>query len=253
METIIKHSSKNYLLDSIKNQITFLDARFYKTENGFVPSVSTILEAYPKGAAYFAWLKKVGEDSDNIRDEAGDRGSTVHHLTERYDDGEEIKLIDENGNISFSLLEWSMFERYVEFRSKFPFEILESEHTIISEKLGFAGTLDRLILMGGKKILIDIKTSNAIYPSYWLQLSAYEKLLNERNIFVDDVAILWLNSKTRTAGKNGDIQGVGWQLVKHGEDRTKDFELFKATQNLWMAESGTSKPKETSYSLSHKL
>jgi len=43
-------------------QLTFLDSRFYSTEDGgFVPSVTTILEAYPKGAAYYNWLKEAGK------------------------------------------------------------------------------------------------------------------------------------------------------------------------------------------------
>ena len=83
-------------------QITFLDNRFYTTEgDGYVPSVTTILQAYPKDAAYFQWLKANGEESDNIRDEAGRRGSIVHDLTERYDNGEEINLMNESGYIGY--------------------------------------------------------------------------------------------------------------------------------------------------------
>ncbi len=37
-------------------QLTFLDSRFYQTKDGdYVPSVTTILECYPKGAAYYNW------------------------------------------------------------------------------------------------------------------------------------------------------------------------------------------------------
>ena len=58
MTTIIKHNNKNYRLDTTGKQITFLDTRFYPTESGqFLPSV-TILEAYPKSAQYYEWLKK---------------------------------------------------------------------------------------------------------------------------------------------------------------------------------------------------
>ncbi len=72
METITKIASKNYRLDITGQQLTFLDSRFYYTEAGqFVPSVSTICEAYPKGYGFYKWLKEVGEDSDTIRDEAG--------------------------------------------------------------------------------------------------------------------------------------------------------------------------------------
>ena len=119
MKTIIEHGASNYTLDTDKRQITFLDARFYMSEVGPLPSVTTVLDAYPKGPEYYAWLKKVGEDSDQVRDEAGSRGSRVHKLTEQYDAGEEIKLLDENGFIGMKLSEWTMLERYVEFRNRY--------------------------------------------------------------------------------------------------------------------------------------
>ena len=235
-------------------QLTFLDSRFYQTEDGgFVPSVTTILEAYPKGAAYFNWLKENGKDADEIRDEAGRRGSVVHKLTELYDAGEEVHLVNPNGSIDYKLNEWAMFERYVEFRSRFQFITDCIELNIISKALGYAGTIDRVITMDGEKILLDIKTSNAIYPSYWLQLAAYRSLLlNAKGAKIDKVAILWLNAKTRTEGKKGDIQGIGWQMITK-EDTSKDLELFNATYQLWMAENQTSKPKQLTYQISHKL
>jgi hypothetical protein len=235
-------------------QLTFLDARFYQTQDGnYVPSVTHILDCYPKGAAYFNWLKENGKDADEIRDEAGRRGSVVHKLTEMYDAGEEVNLVNPNGSIDYKLNEWAMFERYVEFRKRFNFTTDCIELNIISKELGYAGTLDRVITMDGKKILLDIKTSNAIYPSYWLQLAAYRSLLlNSLGHRVDSVAILWLNAKTRTEGKKGDIQGIGWQLITK-EDTSNDLELFNATHQLWIAENGTSKPKQLTYQISHKL
>ena len=119
-------------------QLTFLDSRFYSTEDGgFVPSVTTILEAYPKGAAYFNWLKEAGKDADEIRDEAGRRGSVVHKLTEDYDSGLEVNLINDKGGIDYKLNEWAMFERYVEFRNRFQFVTDSIELNIIS-KIGRA-------------------------------------------------------------------------------------------------------------------
>src|SRR4051812_21676187 len=111
METIIKTAgNKNFKIDLTNRKITFLDSRWYYTEEGTpVPSVTTILECYPKTSAYYEWLKKMGQDSDEIRDEAGRKGSNVHSLTERYDKGEEITLLNEDGNIPMSIKEWSMF------------------------------------------------------------------------------------------------------------------------------------------------
>lgn len=254
---ITKIGSKNYNLDLSSNRIDFLDNRFYITEQGnYVPSVTTILSAYPKPAAFYDWLKKVGEDADQIRDEAGNRGSTVHKLTELFDEGEEVNLMDENGNIGFKLAEWNMFERYVEFRRRFPVEIIHTELHLSSDILGTAGTLDRVIKFNNRLLILDIKTSNSLYDHYWLQMAAYEKLLAEvqPGLKIDGYAVLWLNALTRTEGKAGTVQGKGWQLIERkAEEKTKDWPRFLATKELWLAEYGDMRPRQLSYSLSHKL
>lgn len=267
METITNIGNKKYRIDLANKRIDFLDTRFYTTaDGGWVPSVTTILDCYPKGAGYYEWLKRVGEDADEIRDEAGDRGSVVHGLTELYDRGDEVKLIDENGRITVKMFEWAMFERYIDFRTRFPHEISLIEQNIVSAKLGYAGTLDRKIkfLSNGKKYLVDIKSGGGVWPSFWLQLAAYKNLyyheifepakgLNIAGIDdIDGVGILWLNAKTKTDGKKDSIQGKGWQLLLK-EDTSKDLELFEATRQLWIAENGSLTPKQLSYKISHKL
>jgi hypothetical protein len=195
----------------------------------------------------------VGKQSDEIRDAAGRRGSNVHYLTEQYDKGFECRLLDEQtGQPLYSIEEWAMFERYVDFTQRFnpTHELIEQQ--VLSPQLGFAGTIDRVTVIDGKRYLLDIKTSNGIYNSYWLQVAAYRQaLLIEAKIITDGVAILWLNAKTRTNGKKGDMQGVGWQMVTK-EDTTEDWQLFQAVQKLWLAEHKDDKPKQFSYTLSHK-
>jgi len=248
----------NYFIDTNTKQITFTDNRFYSTEDGVnVPSVTTILNAYPKDAHLFQWLKQVGEEADAIRDEAGRRGSIVHSLTERYDAGEEVNLLDNGGNIGYKLNEWTMFERYVDFRNNHQFDVIHSEFNMISPELGFAGTIDRVIQIDGVNILVDIKTSNTVYDHYWCQLAAYKKLMQEQygsiNV-IDKVAVLWLNAKTRTAGKKDQIQGAGWQLIiRDQSEEANDWDLFQCTHKLWLAQNGQMQPKLKSYSLTHKL
>lgn len=240
-----------FIIDLQARQLTMLDARFYYDEAGnFVPSVTTILEAYPKDAHFFKWLKEVGSDADAIRDEAGRRGSVVHQLTEQYDAGEEVSLLNMDGNLQYKMLEWSMFERYVEFSERFKPEILMSEQNFVSSFLGYAGTLDRVIKMNGKTYLIDIKTSNVIHDQYWLQLAAYRELLAP-GLEVDFVGILHLNAKTRTEGKIGAIQGQGWQLITQSSSE-KELDLFNKVRELWMVQNKDAKPKRASYTLTHK-
>jgi hypothetical protein len=240
------------------NQLTFKDGRFYTDENGnYFPSATTLLEAYPKPAQLIMWMKEVGSKADEIRDAAGKRGSSVHQLTEDYDHGIECTLLDEFGKPKYSLEEWSMFERYVEFSVTHKPEHYLIEQTFISSGLGFAGTIDRVCTIDGKTYVLDIKTSNGIYNSYWLQLAAYRQLYDASVLHgsnmpdIDGVAILWLNAKTRTAGKKGDVQGKGWQMVSEF-DTSKQWSLFQAVQQLWHAEHEGDKPKEFSYQLSHK-
>lgn len=237
-----------------KDRIEFIDARFYLSPSGnYVPSVTTILDAYPKDAAFYKWLKDVGQDADTIRDEAGRRGSNVHDMTERYDSGELVTFMNDQGWPAYKMSEWAMFERYVEFSNTIKPTIDMMEAHMISDNLGFAGTLDRVIEIDGEKILMDIKTSNSIQPTHWLQLSAYNELIKENGVKVDKVGILWLNAKTRTEGKKGAIQGKGWQLVtKDIECVADDWQVFQTTYKLWQAINSDIKPRNLSYQLKHK-
>lgn len=232
------------------NKLTFIDGRFYVAEDGnFFPSATTILEAYPKPYALLEWLKSAGDKADDIRDAAGKRGSVVHNLTERYDKGEEVCLIDEYGAVQYTIEEWAMFERYVSYTEQMKPINLNIEETLICPSLGFGGTLDRVAIIDGKTHLIDIKTSNGVYPSYWLQLAAYREALKiNLKIDVDFVSILWLNAKTRTE-KPG--QGINWQLISR-PDSSEEWPLFQSVQKLWLAENKNAKPKNLSYNIKHK-
>jgi len=242
-----------YKIDTENNRIELLDNRFYEFNGQLYPSVTTILDAYPKGPAFYEWLKIAGDKADEIRDQFGKRGSVVHNLTEQYDNGFPVSLMSDNGPL-YTSLEWAMFERYIEFSTRFKADILGIELNYASEVLRFGGTLDRVIKLNGKLILIDIKTSNYLHNHFWLQMAAYVKLFEEKNSGqkIDQIAILWLNAKTRTEGKKDDIQGIGWQL-KFGEKSIDEYyELFQAVHKLWLIEFGSLKPKNQIYQLKHQ-
>jgi len=239
-----------------KDRIEFLDSRYYQHANGqFYPSVTTILDAYPKSYAFYEWVKKMGEDADEIRDEAGRKGSVVHQVCEDYDAGAECAILNEFGDTKFGQMEWAMFERYVEFRERSGFELLANELHYISPAQGFAGTLDRVFTKGGKRYLVDIKTSNALHNHYWLQMAAYKSLWDEVNPRekIDEIRILWLNAKTRTEGNGKTTQGIGWQLKEPEYPNEYYFNLFNSVFQVWQEENRTMKPRNTSYLLKHKI
>ena len=146
-----------------------------------------------------------------------------------------------------------MFSRYVEFMKKFHPQHLGTELTLFSDKFKTAGTCDRVMILGGKVYVMDIKTSNALHNHYWLQVAVYRAMMVELGHRIDGVAILWLNAKTRGAGKGDAVQGEGWQLLTKTKpaDLAKDMALFNATYKLWLAENGELLPKNLSYQLSY--
>ncbi len=260
---ITEIGGRNYMIDEGSQRIQFLDSRFYQVKPGeYVPSVTTILEAYPKGAAFNEWLKKHGQDSDDIRDEAGRRGSVVHHMTELYDAGVEVQLMTDDGTPQYKLSEWSMFERYVDFRTRFPATIHATELNMVSGQLGYAGTLDRVMTIGDTTYLMDIKTSGGVYDSYWYQQAAYDNLLTHTGhiarLFPDGeipqlkLAILWLNANTRVH-KEGVMQGPGWQFIPQKETTKDLLDMFDCIHAVWNKANAGMKPRLTSYSLSHSL
>lgn len=245
----------HHIIEEDRNQVTFLDCRYYTDELGdFYPSSTTVLDAYPKPYFFYEWLKTVGDRADEIRDAQGDKGSTVHKLTDLYDQGEEVSLRDINGEIKFKRSEWAMLEKYIEFSERFKPEILTTELSLVSPKLGYGGTIDRVMKLGGKTLLVDIKTGNSIYNHFWLQMASYVKLHEEiyPEVKIDGMAILYLNAKTRTEGKKGDIQGRGWQLIYPPKEFEHYWKLFMATHILWLEENEDAKPKNVSYQLTHK-
>lgn len=255
MNVAQKMRAGQVFVDEPSNQITMLDSRFYRTDTGaFIPSVTTILDAYPKTAQFYDWLKKNGENADEIRDAAGAIGSMVHKLTEQYDAGDEVSLLGLDGRIDYKVAEWKQFERYIDFSNKFKPEILDTEFNIVSEKLGFAGTIDRRVRLNGKVYILDIKTSGSVHDHYWLQLAAYFELYKEKfpTEPLDGTCILWLNAKTRTEGKPGSFQGVGYQLLFPDKDHQHYWTLFQHTQALWNEVNGSSKPNNITYQIKHK-
>jgi hypothetical protein len=258
-----------------KDRIEFLDSRFYQSAKTgqFLPSSTTILDAYPKPYAFYEWVKKMGEDADEYRDEQGRKGSAVHNLCEEYDNRLECNMVTEFGNPIYKQIEWAMFERYIEFRDRFKdYTLIANEVHYASDTLGYGGTLDRVferpilklgIQTKGKvvttdvkeRILVDIKTGNGLYNHMWLQMASYVQLWNEFNpkLPIDNIAILWLKASTRTDGKTGDVQGKGWQLRFPDKPIKYYWDLFRAVKAVWTEEYGDLKPKNMSYAIKHKL
>lgn len=243
--------------DVKQKQINFLDERFYTKDNiNFFPSVTTILEAYPKGYGFMQWLKDLGSNADEVVKRAGEQGSHIHDAIDRYLNKEELKWTDENDKENFTLEEWLMILKFVEFWTTYKPELLANEQDYVSEILKFGGTMDLICRINKQVWLIDYKSGNAIYKSYEFQLSAYEELWNELNPKEKIVrrAVLHLRSMTRGSDKSGKvIQGKGWKLHEFERLHEEAFKIFNHVYALWKEENPVIKPKNMIYPDSVKL
>src|SRR6056300_1493106 len=169
-----EHKKRKLNYDGQLEQITFLDRRVYKKEEGvYYPSVTTVLQYMPKNKFFDNWLKDVGHNADLIMKKAADEGTAVHNAMEDLIAGKEIVWMDDYGNAKYNLTVWKMILKVAEFLQTYKPEIIAVEEFTFSDKHKYAGTADLVCKIDGEMWLIDLKTSNNLHRSYDLQLSAY--------------------------------------------------------------------------------
>jgi hypothetical protein len=223
-------------------QITILDQRFYSRYKKYYPSVSTILNYFPKNQYFYSWLKDTGHNSDIIMKQAAFEGTQVHNAIENYLDNKEIKWIDDNGVVLYSLDVWKMILKFTNFWEMNKPQLISSEYHLFSDKYEYAGTADLIVKMNDELWLLDIKTSNSIHSSYNLQLASYATAWNEtHNEPITKCGILWLKAATRKEAKEGSFSGKGWQL-KEVDDIERNFEMFLKIKDIYHLENPDAKP-----------
>jgi hypothetical protein len=254
--SIHKKSIKRILeVDPDGKQVNFLDNRFYKRNNEYYPSVTSILQYFPKGKFFENWLKDVGHNSDIIVRKSADEGTQTHSLIEKYLTGEEINWLDQYGNATCSLQVWQMLLKFVEFWETEKPELVESEIHLFSDTHKIAGTCDLVVRMRDELWILDIKTSNSLHTSYDLQLAAYTTCWNET--FEEKVTrngVIWLKSSKHKADKKGDkIQGKGWEISVSPRSIEENWELFTKVHDLYKLENTNLEPAFNKFPTTVKL
>ena len=255
-QSILKKGIKRILeFDGEGQQINFLDNRFYKRHDQYYPSVTSILQYFPKGKFFETWLKDVGHNSDIIAKKAADEGTQTHQLIEHYLTGEKINWLDDRGNAICSLPVWQMLLKFVEFWETEKLELIESEIHLFSDIYKIAGTCDLVVKMRDELWILDIKTSNSVHTSYDLQLAAYTTCWNET--FEEKVTkngIIWLKSSKHKADPKGNkIQGKGWEVMVSPRSIEENWNLFTKVYDLYKLENPDAEPMFNKFPMSVKL
>lgn len=231
-----------------------LDERFYKIDLGkgdvrYLPSVTSILDHYPKGIGFQKYLVSLGdwEQGRKILKDAGERGGKVHAGIEQLIKHKKLHIEDiPAGHYEpFTGEEWQLIKTFTNWHKRYKPIYKSVEAVVYSLKDNYAGTIDIICdidrgLLHPKKPqisgvvdewVLDWKTSSNIYESYKCQLAAYVKADKRAKRF----GIVRLGSRHK----------VGYEFWQNGEgDLAKYYKLFKSVQNIWDNETPNKEPKQ---------
>lgn len=113
---------------------------------------------------------------NDFKEDSAEKGTNIHERIEGYVN----TCIDENNG---KPIKWNtddeQLKNFEEWARSEDVTFIASEQRVYSEEHWFAGTFDLLLERGGKRLLGDIKTSSGIYPSYFIQMGAYNTAYEE--------------------------------------------------------------------------
>jgi len=190
----------------------------YKLKSGDrVPSVTTVLGILNKpNLLDWAWRCGCeGKDYKAIRDQAADIGTLAHALVVGALTGEKVDLT-EYSQEQIDKAETCLI-KYYDWLKEHPIEPILLETQFVSEIHRFGGTIDCLAKLNGSLVLIDHKTSKAVWPEMFYQLAAYRQLLREAGHQVDDCRIVRIGRDPEEGfeeRQSGNLDKA-WELFTH--------------------------------------
>jgi len=138
------------------------DSHEYKWNGSVIPSVTQVLEP----------ISGYSGIPEHVLRVAAERGTTIHRITELHDYG----VLTEFGEQYQPYLDaWKTFC----FAKDVEIELVELQ--MYHDKIKYAGTLDRVIRVKGKRILLDIKSTYKLMPAVGPQTAAYAQVFNHLN------------------------------------------------------------------------
>lgn len=150
-----------------------------------VPGTTTIIGRFKESGGLIHWAWNLGMEGKNyrdVRDNAADIGTLVHDRVEKFIKGEEWNPPEGTSTEALEKVA-SGFNAYRSWQDQSKLEVIETEMQLVSETYRFGGTPDAIGRLGNALVLLDWKSSNAVYGDYLVQLAAYGHLLQEvRNV-----------------------------------------------------------------------
>lgn len=251
MEKIIRENQDG------KIQLTIVDERWYIDTRAeaprFVPSSTWIASYYPKGTQFYKFLASKGwDEAEQIKLDAGEKGSRVHRAISMLIEGETItmatKLPDMNGQEKeLTFEEYDSILSFKRFFDESGAKTVAHDLIVWNDIDGYAGTLDWVCNIGGENWLIDFKTSQSVYPSHEIQVSSYSHAYS--GVVLHEKHGKSIIKVVKPVDKLGILQ-VGYSRNKNRYKLTEiadKYPLFLAAKQIWAEENSGLQPKKLEY------
>lgn len=156
----------------------FDEGHVYKIGDDVLPSVSEITR--------FISREIYGTVGQYTLDNAADRGTRVHKACE---------ILDKYGKVDVSEDIVPYIQAYIKFRKEHTAVWDKIEHALYHPELSFAGTLDRLGTLDGKRVILDIKSTCTLQKvSATAQLNLYKMLAEANGEAIDSLYVLHIRN-----------------------------------------------------------
>jgi hypothetical protein len=227
-------------------QLTLDESRWYFLNEEPFPSVTWILEYFPKGVGFDIYLaEKVHswEQAKQVLREAGEQGSRVHWGIEQYLLGKPLRIDDHppDSPYPFSAKEWQMILDAKNWVEKYKPIILGVETVVFGDD--YAGTVDLDCLIENQPWQIDWKTSQYIYDGHRSQVAAYHVAKHKDSTEIEDV---FSGDSMGNVGvvRLGSKHKVGYEFWKGGiKDIIYYYDLFRNAYQFWRHNNPNPAPK----------
>lgn len=154
----------------------------YTQDGHDYPSVTTVLKLISTNDELLKWANFMGfrhKDITKIQEETAEFGTMVHSNIQGIVDPTFTDIIKPKDGIEDYRLK-KVLRNFNSYFKDIAYNTIFSEKTIISPKLGYAGTLDWMAEFNNGVALLDFKTSKKVRKHMLIQLGGYFNLIRDQ-------------------------------------------------------------------------
>jgi len=201
---------------------------YYLKDGGRVPGTTTVIGRFKESGALMQWAFKQGKEGAPSlyaeAEKAAEIGTHAHAMVEAHIKG--LDLPPAMPDLSMQERAVSCFGAYLTWAKNYDVNVIDQEIGLVSEKYRYGGTVDAIGLIGNQLVLLDWKTSNAIYTDYLVQLAAYGNLWEEN---FPDRPITGGYHLLRFSKENGDFAHHYYAQL---DSAWRQFQLFREAYEI---------------------